>query len=104
MITERSQMKICGLSFVCLSPIGSHRDHFEVLHLSFISNRVAPGPRRGHTMVTAGLDPRVIEISCIYDPKGVAHHHASSRRIGILVAVRPLWGRGVGIEPIHRGS
>ena len=77
MITERSQMKICGLSFVCLSPIGSHRDHFEVLHLSFISNRVAPGPRRGHTMVTAGLDPRVIEISCIYDPKGVAHHHAS---------------------------
>ena len=31
MITERSQMKICGLSFVW----------------SFISNRVAPGPLRG---------------------------------------------------------
>ena len=59
--------------------------------------------KRSH-YVTAGLDPRVIEISCIYDPKGGAHHHASSRRIGILVAVRPLWGRGVGIEPIHRRS
>ena len=86
MITQRSQMKN-------LRPL-----------VLFVSNRVAPGPRRGHTLVTAGLDPRVIEISCIYDPKGVAHHHASSRRIGILVAVRPLWGRGVGIEPIHRRS
>ena len=61
MITQRSQMKN-------LWPL-----------VLFVSNRVAPGPRRGHTMVTAGLDPRVIEISCIYDPKGVAHHHASSR-------------------------
>jgi hypothetical protein len=54
---------------------------------------IEEGPRRGHTCITAGLDPRNMHI-CKGTTSKMSHITINQiNELAFLVAVRPLWGR-----------